>query len=365
MRKILLFYLIFQLVVAPAYAATDFVNSLKTSGGDYSNISLWEAYTDDIDFSQTNKVVTGVTVTSGSFPSSGTAIDDGSGNSGTVRATANADDEAMICNVTGTLVADGLTEYCNGGDCITFTGQDDLGAVWLEIFGTGWDVSQAFAGASSTSATNHRGLIGNSFTATGTPHFTLTSGSNYVLSIGEQYFVVRNISAQNTNASASNTSTIYVYVNNVLIDGCSVKDSANSDTGVANGITSSTTDGVLFYRSIVEGCDGDGFTVSAGSGETTSAICCTAKGNGGYGFTGSSTGTVFVWSCYGKDNTGGDFEEANWDSTYAEFNSSKDNTSDLGGAATNYGNGIDLNLDADGLAQDTTNMSGASYGRNP
>jgi hypothetical protein len=271
----------------------------------------------------------------------------------------------MICNVTGTLVADGLTEYCDAGDtnCITFTGQDDLGAVWLEIFGTNWDISQSFAGTSSTSATNYRGLIGNSFTANGTPHINYTGGTNYSLSASEAYFVIRNLNVTATVNNAGDLNVIYIANNNVLIDGVSVHDATNSGAGTANGITGAALDNYLVYRSIVEGCDGDGISLDAGSAKTVGVICSTAKGNGGYGFTAGSGGTVFAWSNYGEDNTGGDFlTSANWDAP-SGYNASKDATYALGIGAT--GAQVDLNLDADGLAQDTTNMSGANYGRNP
>jgi hypothetical protein len=240
---------------------------------------------------------------------------------------------------------------------------DTPGGIWLEIYGTNWDISQSFAGASNTSASLYRGLIGNSFTANGTPHINYTGGSGYVLSVGESYFVVRNLNVTATVNNAGDMNVIYITQYNVLIDGVSVHDAVNSGAGTANGIVSAAMDNVLVYRSIVEGCDGDGFDLDAGSAKTVGVICSTSKGNGGYGFTAGSGGTVFAWSNYAEDNTGGDFlTSANWDAP-SGYNASKDATYALGIGAT--GAQVDLNLDADGLAQDTTNMSGANYGRNP
>lgn len=130
----------------------------------------------------------------------------------------------------------------------------------------------------------------------------------------------------------------------------------------------------LIYNTIVKGNTGPGILVRRLYGsEHHGVISCTAINNGGQGFSCYNTGNeMYIFNCYGANNGGGDFDEDGWTSP-SGWNASKDNTSDLGGYATYYKNGLDLltsgDLDSDGLATDDdlydSGSASSSYGRNP
>lgn len=137
----------------------------------------------------------------------------------------------------------------------------------------------------------------------------------------------------------------------------------------------SISDPVLFYNCIARDNSGAGFYVRGIQAyDKRGILCCTAFGNGEKGFTNQIWGGVaYIWSCYGADNTGGDFNESGW-SSGSGWNASKDTSSDIGGTAgDNYKNSLDLftsgDLDSDGLAtaDDLYAAGGAgdNYGRNP
>lgn len=119
----------------------------------------------------------------------------------------------------------------------------------------------------------------------------------------------------------------------------------------------------------------DGFY--AGSGSNKGFICCTSVNNSNYGFycafTAVSAPTI-VWSSYGANNSTEDFRDnSSYWKSISGWNSSKDNTSDLGGLAGNdYKNGNDLitggELDSDYLPTEHiywTGGAGDNAGRNP
>lgn len=131
----------------------------------------------------------------------------------------------------------------------------------------------------------------------------------------------------------------------------------------------------MAYNCIALDCSHDGFNCyDWNSGDKAAFINCTSINNGEYGFNcANGFGSTYAWNCYAANNTGGDFNESNWDSP-SGWNASKDNTADLGGTAgDNYKNGLDLltsgDIDSDGLATADdlyeNGAAGARYGRNP
>jgi hypothetical protein len=365
MKRILLAIFLVLTLAGHAWAYTDITYTLDSGGGDFTlGIYQWEVAT-DIDLTAT-EVMSGITVTDGSFPANGTTVDDGAGNSCDIVSVKTAGEQVLVNNITGTLTD---TQYCDATDtdCFTCTAVDDTGVVWLEITGA-WDEDQTYTGA-TTSANQHRGLKGDSnydATCTGDcPRITDTAGNARTAYISENYFEIRNLCFSKTDDDATTRETVYFYADGGRFINSVVHDANNAGSGVTNGLKTYRNDDFLAFGSIFRGNEGYGAEISSGTDEEAAAICCTAIDNGTYGFQASEAGTQFVFSCYAQDNTTADFEEADFDAP-SGFNASKDETSDLGGTAgLNYENTLDLNLDANGLAQDSTNMTGDDYGQNP
>lgn len=244
-------------------------------------------------------------------------------------------------------------------------------------------------GASNTSLTLYREIRSSASCATpwagkvGTgANFSLTTGSYLSLFWAhENYARVRDIAGQIVFTANNGPAYVFSLANNgTRAFNCVAYDSYNSNYSaqVVYGFYSewNKTDHSLCYNCIAYSCSGDGFH---GRGIQTydapGFICCTAFDNGRKGFNFSGyRGAGWLWSCYGADNTGGDFlEGTNWRSG-SGWCASKDNTADLGGqAGDNYKNALDLftsgDLDSDGLAtaDDLYAAGGAgdNYGRNP
>lgn len=166
--------------------------------------------------------------------------------------------------------------------------------------------------------------------------------------------------------------------NHVKVINCVIHDSSNSGGGTDPSGIYFSGDQQLAYNCIVYDNTGYGFYLYAvATRDTMAAICCTAVNNGQYGFWADKLfgdDEAIVWSCYGADNSSGDFLDTSieWNAA-SGWNSSKDNTSDLGGAAgNNYKNSNDLitsgKLDSDYLPTEHIYWSGGAgdnAGRNP
>lgn len=210
----------------------------------------------------------------------------------------------------------------------------------------------------------------------------LGTGANFsdIFNVNELYGRLNEICVEvtlNNTGTGITQNSIVLLTNSYAKAIKCVARALNTGTGTANGFYTSNGHfpGRLFYDCIAIGCKTDGFLVNPlWADDGSYFVNCVAGGNGGIGFRlGANAGVNVAWNCYGANNTGGDFSEAGWDAP-SGWNASKDNTSDLGGAAgDNYKNALDLitlgKLDADylALANDlyAAGGAGANYGRNP
>jgi hypothetical protein len=247
--------------------------------------------------------------------------------------------------------------------------------------------STLFSGATNTDTTHYRMIQSSNscatpFTgknATGA-NFEAVANTGNAFSIGENYFRLLNLVAKLTNDHGGGSAYYTVRITGweAKVINCVIHDSSNLGVGLQTGGIYLDQDGTLAYNCIIYGCAYVGVYIDAYALQReAAAVCCTSCDNL-YGFWGNesaiATDKAIAWSCYAADNATADFRDvaAEWSSP-SGWNSSKDNTSDLGGTAgSNYKNGNDLitggELDADYLPTQHIYWAGGAgdnAGRNP
>lgn len=240
------------------------------------------------------------------------------------------------------------------------------------------DDSAVLFGATNTDATHYREVRSASGCSTPWAGKEGTGANFYnntanVLVLSETYSRLRDLFVERT---ANGAGAVYaIYLAQSYCKAINIVFEANNEhvVGSAYGAYLYNGIGKLVYNCINKSSKNEGFRAYHVSATySTYFVCCVSGGASTYGFNSqSATGTTVVWSCYAA-NCGTDFRESNWDAP-SGWNSSKDNTSDLGGAAgNNYKNSNDLitsgKLDADFLPTEHISWAGGAgdnAGRNP
>jgi len=185
------------------------------------------------------------------------------------------------------------------------------------------------------------------------------------MSLSESYARVEQISVHYTPDSSSSRYAIYLYSANTKAAHCIAK-CTNAGSGLGHGIYATQADN-LIYACIAKDCKSYGIQIASAGAETQGAICCTAIGNGAYGFYGGTANSI-VFSCYGGNNTTEDFvDDTAWWVDPSDYNVSGDESSDLGGESTNYTHNKDYWDGGGDDAMDSDHLLTASVdeGRNP
>ncbi len=205
--------------------------------------------------------------------------------------------------------------------------------------------------------------INSDGTYLGMAHFEDTGGNvNFAFFLNENYARLTSIGVSRTVNGASSTFHFRSGMTDNFFTKCRAKDIENIGAGGAIAFFMVGT-GSMAFACISENLSSAGLSEQFRMGNATNAAveCGTFTISAGAtrtGFVGAGTSS-YAWSCVGADSNGSDFEDVSnqWNGTDAEWNASKDNTSDLGTAATNFANGVDLvgdgDLDADFLATAT------------
>lgn len=175
----LLFTLLLVLFSAEAFAVTEFVSTVKSSGGDYASLSLAEAGLQSDITQATSIKVFSISAHAGTF-TDGVAIDNGSGVSGVMVHANVSGTQVLIKSITGGTFASGNVVWVTANHAITATlsNNGDTPIIGIECYSM-VDTTAVVIDGSITSATNYIHI----YTPISERHAGVYTESKYVLKV--------------------------------------------------------------------------------------------------------------------------------------------------------------------------------------